>query len=618
MSRCKKLLLFIILLLALGIRLYSINYGLPFVVGPDEKRQVFDALSMGARHSLVPLEYTYPAMHKCLLLLLFSIYFSAGYIFRIFSGIPDFIFKFLIDPGSIFLLGRLLSIFFGVALAIPVYLMGRNLFSENIGIIACILAMFMFNLVAHSQWVVSDILLTFWSTWAFYYILRCMLTESTKDFIFTGMFIGLAIATKYQGLYLIIPFLTMLIINIKTFILKKRIAQKIFLSLFIMAVFGSLGNLGFIFNFRESIQRFIELRDEKMGISSLQPFSHNFFSVAIWFVKEIIIQEKTLGAVLILGVLYSIYNHSRVDLIFLAYLFICLFSLVGFGFRFLHLLVYSFAVLCVFAARFIERFNQIIFKKRYRFSYSLIVASIVVISPINNAIQADIKRLNPDTRILAKKWIEKNIPTSSKIAQDWYDFSVPLQGEIPWLFQDEKIKQYYMRYFSEDIRQRYRDYATAKGIYDLTQIRYESEEPIWPLDMPGEAIARAEKIPLVKRLYCWFNFYTLEDLKRMGISYVIISSYSYNHFLLDDDPNKKTGLYNPHILEDTLGSNRQAKTYNKDSRYGLLFFLAKRARDFYLPLLNLERQNRHIKLVKEIYPDSQHLGPVIKIYKLES
>ncbi len=605
-----------VILLALGLRIYSLNHGLPYLVAPDEKRQVLDALSMGAKHTLIPLDYTYPALHKYLLLSWFGSYFFISYIFGMFSNLADFTFKFLLNPGYIFFLGRLLSVILGMALIIPAYLTGRNFFSKKVGIISAIFTMFMYNLAVHSQWAVSDILLTFCSAWAFYFILQSMLIGRIRHFIFTGAFIGLSFATKYQGAYLIVPFLIIMIVQYKNNIFRKEAQQRFFLAFLIMAIFILIGNLGFILNFKEGLARLIELKNETMGISSLQPFNHNFASVVAWFIKELIRQEKALGIILTLGIFYAIYKHSKTDLVFLSYLLVCLFSLINFGFRFLHLLVYVFPVMCVFAARFGQDFMEVVFKNKYNFSHSLILATIIVIPSISNVVISDIKHSNPDTRLLTKNWIEQNIPPGSNIAEDWYDFSVPLHTEVPFIFQDEKIRPYYVNYLSGPMRQRYQNYTNNQKKYNLIQIRYETKEPTWPGDMPEEAIKRSENIPLVKRLYRWFNFYSINELRKMGVSYVIISSYSYNHFLLDDDPRKKTGLFNPHLLEDTLYSNRQAKSYDKNSKYGLLFYLAKRVRDFYLPLLNLDKQNNQIKLIKEIYPDNWHLGPVIKIYKL--
>lgn len=601
------------IILGLGLRLYSINSALPYIVAPDEKRQVLDALSMGARKSLVPLEYTYPVLHKYLLLFCFAIYFFLGLIFKVFINNSDFVFKFLIDPGNVFLIARLLSAVFGVAIIIPVYLIGKHFFSRNTGIIAAIFASFMFQLVTHSQWAVADILLTFFCTWAFYYILRCLTCGRLKDFIFAAFFIGLAVATKYQGIYLVVPYLAMLLIKPGLLFFKKGQVKKVYFSVLVIVIFAIIGNPGIIFNFKENIQRLLELRGEIMGISSLQPFGHNFISVAVWFIKELIRQEEFLGIILAGGILYSICKHSRIDLLFLVYLAFCLLTLVPFGFRFLHLLVYSFAIICVFGARLTERLIEIIFRYRYKLSDSLIVAFIIVSPSLNSAIQLDFKRLQPDTRLLAKTWLEKNIPLNSYIAEDLYDFSVPLQSEYPLLFQDEKLQKYYLE-FNPEIRQRYKDYAHSKGAYCLRQVRYETEQPIWPQDMPGLAVSLAEKNPIIKRLYRWFNFYSIEELKQMGVSVVILSSYAYNHFLLDDDKHKSTGLFNPYYKEDTLSSNKQARAYIEGSKYGLIFYLAKRARDFYLPLLELKFSN--VKLLQEFYPNDRHLGPVIKIYKL--
>lgn len=616
-SNSKNYILFLAIITGLALRVYSINYGLAYIVGPDEKRQILDALSMGARGSLLPLEYTYPALHKYLLLFCFGAYFVTGYILRIFLNISDFLFKFIVDPGHIFLIGRLLSVLFGMLLAIPVYLLGKSLVSRNIATIACILAMFMSSLVTHSQWAIADIVLAFWSTWAFYYILRCALIGSSRDFIFSGIFMGLATATKYQGIYLIVPFFVMGFLNRHDLLSKKSILQKIFPCLALLMIFAALGNLGFIFKFKESTQRFLELKDEIMGISSTQPFAHNFFSVAYWFIKELIRQELTLGVVLLSGILYSLYRRSKIDLIFLSYIFVCLFSLVNFGFRYLHLLVYSFAIICVFAAISLERFAQLVCRDRYKFSYSLILACFMVAPSLNTTFRSDIKRSNPDTRMLAKAWVEQNIPAGANIAEDWYDFSVPLQTDSPWIFQDGKLKAYYVKFFPEDLKRKFISYASRKKIYNLSQIKYDSQEPIWPAGAPEDFLKRARTIPLIVRLYRWFNFYSLEELRSKGVSYVIISSYSYNHFLLDDDIHKKTGLFNLSITEDGLSSNRQAGQYLSNTKYGLLFYLAKRARDFYLPLLNLSASSGGITEIKEISPGQNNLGPVIKIYHLE-
>jgi len=609
----KKILIFV-LFAGLILRLFSLNYGLPYIFGPDETRQVLDALSMGARKSLIPLDFTYPALHKYALLLCFGIYFLAGLFARVFYSVNDFIFKFLVDPGKIFLIARGLSVFFGLSVLIPAYLSGKVLNSRTCGVVACVFTAFMFTLSAHSQWATQDMMLCFFSASGFYFILKCNKAFSPRDLLLSACCIGLAAATKYQGAYLAVPFLAMVMLNFRRFRKETGFFKYLFLSILVTGVLALAGNLSFLFEFKASFTRLLELRDEIMGISSLRPFSNSLLSVIFWFAKELIRQETLLGAVLMSGIIYSVYKHGREDLLFLSYIIICFFSITGFGFRSLHILVFALPVICVFGARFLYQLTRYFLRQKYKFSYP-IIASFVIIAPcVNNALLFGIKRSNPDTRLEARAWIESNIPAGATIAEDWYEFSVPLESEFPVLFRDDKLRSFYINFFDEGTRRRYRDFAKKKPFYELVQARYESKDPSWPDDMPGEAVERAKNIPLVGRLYRWFNFRSIADLRSEGASYIIISSYSYNHFLLDDDAMKKSGLFNPYMLEDTLLSNRQADKYEPGSKYGLLYFLAKRARDFYLPLLNTERKD--VRLLNEFSPGSNNLGPVIKIYKI--
>lgn len=615
MQKVEKYCLFSILIFGLALRIFSLDYGLPYLFGPDETRQVLDSLSFGARKSIIPLEYTYPALHKYVLAFAFGLYFVIGLIFNYFKDVADFVFKFLINPENIFLIGRILSTIFSLLLVIPVYKLAKLISSKEAGVVASIFSLFLFNLSAHAQWATADSMLVFFSTYAFYEILKCQNAPVLKNFVLAGLMIGLSTATKYQGAYIIVPFLLVVFFNFRQFLQNKPLFVFTAISLLLAGLIFSLANLSFFFDFAGSFKRLVELKDETMGISSYQPFEHSFLSVIIWFIRELIRQENTIGFLLIVGIAYSFYKHKKEDWIFISYMFFCLFSIVGFGFRSLHILMYTFGIMSVFAARLFLDLLKSLAKNKYNLNRITIIAFILVIPSIVNILLADLKRINPDTRILAKNWIEQNIPKQTRIAIDWYDLSVPLISEVPALFQDDKLKSYYLNWISPKIKERYDAYIKNKQVYDLTQIRYQSKEAIWPKDMPEEARLRLEDSPLMRRLYQWFNFKNIDELKNEKVSFVVISSYSYNHFLFDDDARKKTGLFNPYMLEDTLSSNRHAKVYDKDSKYGKLFYLAKRARDFYLPLLDNKLQG--CSLVKEFNPGGSNIGPAIKIYRLK-
>ena len=148
--------------------------------------------------------------------------------------------------------------------------------------------------------------------------------------------------------------------------------------------------------------------------------------------------------------------------------------------------------------------------------------------------------------------------------------------------------------------------------YTLVDIVYDTTVLSWSKDMKQEDVAEFQKKEIYVHLYNRFNFKTLSELRAEGIKYLILSSYVYSQFLLDGDP-EKTGLFNPYIKENTLYNFHQVDTIEKSSNR-FLFYLAKRARDFYVPVLTNKYEN--VVMLKEFKPD-RGMGPTIKIYKID-
>ena len=102
-------------------------------------------------------------------------------------------------------------------------------------------------------------------------------------------------------------------------------------------------------------------------------------------------------------------------------------------------------------------------------------------------------------------------------------------------------------------------------------------------------------------------------MKKEGSKYLILTSHAYSFFLMDDDTHKEH-LFNPYIKDRRETVYHHSNTYIDDKRHGYLFYLAKRGRDFFVPLL--ENKVDGVKLTKEFRPDKSNLGPVIKIYEI--
>jgi uncharacterized membrane protein len=466
----------------------------------------------------------------------------------------------------------------------------------------------MFHLIGHSQWALPDSLLIFFVTASFYYIFKLKQDFNYANAILLGIFTGLAISTKYQAVFLLAPTFLLFIIKLKNN--QMHLIETMAIFIVFLILFGLLGNLSWIFNFRETQQRFLELSEEKIGISSIAPYSYNIFSMLLWFVKEMLRQETTIGVLLLMGAIWALIKRTPYDYLYFAYFLLFLWGVSDWGVRYLHILVAIFPVMCVFAARFVSDLVESYIPKKKEL-FANFVFSLILLPSFFNTIQADFKKTRPDTRQLAKYWIEKNIPSGSSIAIDWYDFGPALLTVPPMYFQGKREAFY--NSLPINLRKRYDEYVLKHQNYRLTQIIHSAEKTVFPSDMPPEVMAKAKDCYICNRLYSWFNFSSLKDLQKMDVEYVIISSFSYNHFLLDNDPYKLTGLFDPYLKEDTITNNRQVDFYDAKSKHGLLFYLAKRARGFYSPFL---KNDKRAKLIANFNPENSHLSPLLKIYQV--
>ena len=612
----KTVIVGLILLGGLIVRLWGVGYGLPYIYHPDENRQILDSLGMAQRRSILPEDLSYPALHKYLILLVSAVYFSVGKVMGWFSSPSDFAVRFFTFETNIFLLSRLLSVVGGMVVGVVVYKMGKRLWGYLAGIIGLLLSMFMFHLIQHSQWAIADIFLALFTTLSFYYIiLSTKGGENLRELNLACLFVGLAISTKPQGLFLLIPLMLSQIFVLTdglktgmTDFIRKRLPSVMIL--FFASLFG---NLMWIFNFSSAYEKFTMLSQvAQVGISSKKPFETGFFHMVVWFIKDLVRQEELIGIVLVGGILYAIIKRTREDILLLSYLTIYFLSIRNWAIRYLHLFVAFFPLLCVFGGRFL---SDIFRTTRVRNAVIVPVLILIIVPSLYDIVRASIKKTNTDTRLMAKMWIEENIKEGTTIAMDWYEFPVPLWGDVPVNLLNPKAQKYFMEKIDKDIREGYHRFLEGRKTYKIVPVIYSTDEPRWPEEMAPDVIKRAQDLEVLRELYSVFNFRTLEELKRLGCQYIIITSYSYTLFLLDTDPNKTPeGVFNYLIKEDMLSFNKQADNYHEDGLFGLLYFLNKRAREFYEPLLH---NGGEATLIKEFSPDEDHLGPVIKIYRLK-
>lgn len=201
--------LFWIIVLALVLRWWGADHGMPFVYDIDEPALVRS--TTGLRFDPNPHHFDWPHLH------FYLNYFVSFVLFYGFRGLlqilhlKDTVENILPilwrDPAIFYLLARLFNGFLGALTVIPVFLTGKKLLGRKLGLVAALLlALFPYH-VRQSHMALIDIPATFWVAWALYFSSKVLTSSKLSNYLWTGVFVGLAGSTKYNGAFvaLVLP-----------------------------------------------------------------------------------------------------------------------------------------------------------------------------------------------------------------------------------------------------------------------------------------------------------------------------------------------------------------------------------------------------------------------------
>ena len=186
-DRAPAAILALILLVAFGLRVWSLGHGLPYSYNLDERAHfVPHAVSM-TTGDLNPGYFINPP---------FLTYILAAWLSVIhLGGVEQW---FADDAGAVFLAGRWISVFFGVGTVAATYFAGRAWFDKRVGLIAAAIIAVAFLPVFYSRLALNDgpgMLPCALALWASAVVLR---TGSTKALLAGGAAVGLAASFKYS------------------------------------------------------------------------------------------------------------------------------------------------------------------------------------------------------------------------------------------------------------------------------------------------------------------------------------------------------------------------------------------------------------------------------------
>lgn len=434
--KTEKNLIITIIIFAGFLRLWGIWHGYPYSFYPDEAHFVKRALSFGSG-DLNPHWFHKPALLMYILFIEYGLMFVSGKIVGVWQNVNDFAVFYVINPGPFYIVGRCTIVLFSLGSVFLVYLTGKKLDDMRTGLIAALILTVSFGHVYVSKDIKADIPCGFFTIVSAYYLISFLKDKQWRNIFLSAVFAGIGTATKTYSIVMVVP-IFIAVASMDNFQIFYQLAKKIklvcycfllfFVSFFICSPYNVIDPLGRNATFKP----FYSLYNKVDRIISDQPIdqkqveenvAHNIenpeISIALYadaITTYLKILTKGVGRVAFLvafaGLIYLIARRNKqhvIGLLLYPFLFagIAIFTNPGYSeFRHQSVIYPFFSLIAAIGVTQLNRY----FNDKYVWVFVLLLLYPVYgISLYNMGIST------PDTRNIAKDWIETNIPRETKI-----------------------------------------------------------------------------------------------------------------------------------------------------------------------------------------------------------
>lgn len=341
----------------------------------------------------------------------------------------------LIDPSmgkyaQVIQTGRALSGVIGVLTVLLTYVMGTRLYGRRAGLLAGFLLAACPLHIQNSHYITTDVFLTFLVLATLFFAVQLSQRGWTRDYLYTGIGIGLAVATKFSALPLLAPFGVACLIRVAV---EKRffaIAAKALLALLAVASAFFIGQPYAILGW-ERYSHDIAEQSRMVRNAGMFPYTNQYIGAPKYFyeLQQMVLwgMAPALGITAILGSAARFWNllreKSSADLVLLAYV-VPFFLVTGwFEVKFPRYLLPIYPILILWAAVLLTRAAQASFIGK-------IAKWLVVVLTGLAALALMSIYFRPFTEVTASEWTYRHIPAGSTILTQHWDegFPLPLPG----------------------------------------------------------------------------------------------------------------------------------------------------------------------------------------------
>lgn len=491
-SSRETFLLFGILILAFSLRVWGVGFGLPYVYHADEPIVVNHALAFGMG-DLNPHFFNIPPLVSYLLFICYGIYCVVGWAAGRFHAVRDFEQLFYFDPSSFYLVARLVfGVFLGTLSVYVLFRLVKRLADVRTALWASFFFAVNFLHVRDSHYVYADIPLLFVLLLGFFVIFRINQEDSSSTtfkgtvplHLLAGGMIGLAVATKYNGIFLAIPYL---------WICVRRVPWKQWLILWIPAAAMAAAAFAVLNPYAILDGGFFlkELAEQSAANSGGLPWLHHLtyslagalgwpmLVLALWGIFRVFLKKgarfQALG-VFVIGYYAVLYRfgqpYDRYVLPLIPFIVILVADvLVG-------------------------------IKEKSRLLFWILIPFVVLPSMIKT-VHWDRLMTERDVRTIAKEWVEAHIPDGSRLALEG-TFFMPRLAFSPQQLEEKRSRG--LEGFQSGAKMRRLNALLSKPYQPSYALEFLSNE----LENSGFLFAE----PLAP--------FDVEALKRKGVQYVFL------------------------------------------------------------------------------------------------
>lgn len=423
-----------ILALATIFRFYGLNWDQGHHLHPDERMIVLTTLKVylpqTPEEQLNLFTPESPLNPKFFAYGSFPIYLlkAAGAFTSIFS--PS-----LATYDGLNLVGRFISTLFDLGTIFLLYLLGKRLWKQSVGLLAALFYTLAVLPIQLSHFYAVDTPLTFFTILTLYLAVRFFDKPSMPKAILIGFIFGLALATKTSALLLLVPIATAFFLKLhsKPLLLTTYYSILTVITFAAFFIFEPFAIIDFSTFWSQTLEQQRMTRDAFTFPYTLQyvgkiPYLYELKNIFLWGLGPL------LATISFIGVLFFTYKTFRPTLntkyLILNTFFWLYLAVVGqFAIGFMRYILPLYPLFCLFAAFLIEQLLSHNILQKYKFStlntrYLLLIPFFIwPLSFLSIYSQ-------PPTRVQASNWIYQNISSSSVLATEHWDDGLPFGRPI--------------------------------------------------------------------------------------------------------------------------------------------------------------------------------------------